>query len=237
MKFTSELVRSTQGRLSDLGYYLGNLDGESGPYTENAMSRFKAENGLAARSFPGPLTMKALWAENAKPSPRPTSIGNDPEWLTEARFLLGTKEVPGKANNQIIMGWAKNLDQWYPGDDVPWCGLFVAHCMSSGSPKEPQNFNRLGARNWLGYGVSCDERLGSIAVFWRTHRTNSFNGHVGILTGRNESAVRIIGGNQSNNVTEVWMPRDRLLGFRCPANWNGFMAPVFATGQMSTNEA
>lgn len=237
MTFTSDLIRSNQERLADLGYYLSNVDGVSGPATENAMSRFKAANGLAARPFPGPITMMALWNPAAKAAPKAVQIGNSPAWLTEAKSLLGTREVPGSANNPVIMGWAKNLDQWYPGDDVPWCGLFVAHCMAAGAPDEPQNFNRLGARNWLQYGENCPEWLGAVAVFWRTHKTKSFNGHVGLLTGVSASAVRIVGGNQSDNVTETWISRDRLLGFRKPVGWEGVDAPTAVAGVLSVNEA
>ena len=104
--------------------------------------------------------MEVLWGAGAKAAPVPVAVDNEPPWLTEARSLLGTPETPGSANNPAIMEWARNLDQWYPGDDVPWCGLFVAHCMSVGAPDEPQAFNRLGARNWLEYGDECDVDLG-----------------------------------------------------------------------------
>lgn len=39
---------------------------------------------------------------------------------------MGTKEAQGSRNNAAILDWAKDLDIHYPGDDVPWCGLFVA---------------------------------------------------------------------------------------------------------------
>jgi len=150
---------------------------------------------------------------------------------------MGTREVPGPSNNPVIMGWAKNLDQWYTGDDVPWCGLFVAHCMAVGAPQEPQAFNRLGARAWLNYGVACEAVSGAVAVFWRTHPTKSWNGHVALLTGQSDTAYRVLGGNQSDNVTETWISKDRLLGFRAPEGWNGADAPMARTGALSTNEA
>jgi len=237
MTFTRDLIRTTQGRLADLGYYAGQLDGVTGSATESAMTRFKAAHGYRARSFPGELTLTALWAETAKRAPLPEAFGHDPAWLSEARALLGTREVPGAANNPAIMGWARDLDQWYPGDDVPWCGLFVAHCMARGAPQEPQAFNRLGARAWLEYGKACEAVTGAIAVFWRTHPTKSWNGHVAILTGQSDSALRVIGGNQSDNVTETWIARDRLLGFRAPAGFTGNPAPTARQGVLSINEA
>jgi len=237
MTFTEELVASQQGRLADLGYYSGRIDGKPFAATQNAMSRFKAANGLRDQPFPGPVTMNMLWSHNAKPATPPQPRGHDPAWLSEARNLLGTRESPGEANNPIIMKWARDLDQWYPGDDVPWCGLFVAHCMIRGAPQEPQAFNRLGARNWLKYGAPCEALIGAVTVFWRTHPTKSWDGHVAILTAQNEDAVRVIGGNQSNNVTETWISRDRLLGFRAPTGFTGVQAPDAETGKLSQTEA
>jgi uncharacterized protein (TIGR02594 family) len=237
MSFTIELIASTQGRLADLGWYRGRIDGVSGSMTENAISRFKAAHGFVQRPYPGPLTLATLWSSAAKQAPSPLAVAGEPAWLAEARSLMGTREVAGSANNPEIMRWARNLDQWYTGDDVPWCGLFVAHCMSVGAPDEPQDFNRLGARAWLEYGVESEAFTGAIAVFWRTHRTRSWNGHVAILTGQSDTAYRVIGGNQSDNVTETWISKDRLLGFRAPEGWNGSAAPSARTGALSANEA
>lgn len=237
MSFTKDLTATTQGRLADLGWYKGQIDGLQGPMTENAMMRFKGAHGFRDRPYPGPLTMATMWGAEAKAAPIPTPAQGEPAWLAEARSLLGTREVAGKANNPAIMQWARDLDQWYTGDDVPWCGLFVAHCMAAGAPDEPQNFNRLGARAWLNYGVECDAELGAVAVFWRTHKTQSWNGHVAILTGQSDTAYRVIGGNQSDNVTETWIAKSRVLGFRAPDGWTGTPAPKASTGQLSTNEA
>lgn len=238
--FTRDLMKTTQGRLADLGYYHGQIDGKEGVLTRQAMVDFKEIHELRSRPFPGPLTMTELWAPTATPRPKPAPAASnteDPLWLVEARRLLGTREAPGSANNPIIMGWARNLDQWYPGDDVPWCGLFVAHCMSVGAPDEPQGFNRLGARAWKEFGVECPIWLGGVAVFWRTHPTKSWNGHVAIITGQSKDALRVIGGNQSDNVTETWIPKSRLIGVVGPTAWTGVPAPMATTGAFSTNEA
>lgn len=237
MNFTQQLLAAHQGRLADLGWYKGLIDGLDGPMTQTAFTRFKEAHGYRARPFPGPLILEVLWGAGAKAAPVAVAIGNEPPWLTEARSLLGTRETPGSANNPAIMEWARNLDQWYPSDDVPWCGLFVAHCVAVGAPDEPQAFNRLGARNWLEYGDECGADLGAVAVFWRTHKTKSWNGHVAIVTGQSKTAVRVIGGNQSDNVNETWISRDRLLGCRGPKGWKGVSAVTAHTGALSVNEA
>lgn len=241
MGFDQQLVATTQGRLADLGFYRLRIDGVSGPGTENAMVRFKEANGLRARAYPGPLTLATLFSDDAKPAPRPVQHQDEPLWLTEARSHLGTREVRGKGNNPEIMKWARDLNQWYTGDDVPWCGLFVAHCMAVGAPDEPQDFNRLGAREWLKYGqaVPTDVAppLGAIAVFWRGSR-KGWKGHVALVTGLSNDAIRCIGGNQSDTVSEAWFPRSRLLGAQYPSGANpASKAPKAETGQLSTNEA
>jgi hypothetical protein len=68
------------------------------------------------------------------------------------------------------MDWAGNLDLWYPGDDVPWCELFAAHCIASQLPDEPLPDNPLGARNWLKFGRPHEPSLGAVLVFWRVRR-------------------------------------------------------------------
>lgn len=254
MEFDQQLVASTQGRLADLGYYRLRIDGIAGVATENAMARFKEAHGLRSRAYPGPVTLAALWSHDAKPAPRPIQHQDEPLWLTEARSHLGTREVRGRGNNPEIMKWARDLDQWYTGDDVPWCGLFVAHCMAVGAPDEPQKFNRLGAREWLKYGhpVSDDAPLplggipvsdaslplGGIAVFWRESRSG-WKGHVALITGWSDNAIRCIGGNQANTVSEAWFKRSRLLGVRYPKPSvpSRHTAPKAETGQLSTNEA
>lgn len=243
--FCSNVTAAVQGRLADLMFYSGAIDGVFGPSTAQAIVRFKAQHGLRARDFVGPKTLAALFAASAQPAPTPR--GRLP-WMDEARRHLGLREVPGPGDNPEIMGWARNLDQWYPGDDTPWCGLFVAHCMALGAPSEPQDFNRLGARAWLEFGVDAIEQervgdaslpMGAVAVFWRTHRTRSWHGHVALVTGQNDGHVRVIGGNQDNGVSEAWFPRARLLGLRFPADSVDLIqpAPKAATGARTRSEA
>lgn len=238
--FEKNLVSAVQERLADLGYYRLRIDGAPGPGTSDAVVRFKQAHGLRARDFVGAQTLTMMFSPTAKIAPKPKAVEGEPPWLAEARSLLGIRETPGAGNTAEIMRWAKDLDQWYPGDDVPWCGLFVARCMAAGAPHEPQNFNRLGARAWRSFGVEWTGSmvpLGGIAVFWRTHKTKSVNGHVAIITGHSSDALRVIGGNQSDAVTETWISRERLLSIQLPHGYQPAAAPVARTGALSTNEA
>ena len=232
-----QLVTAMQHRLAQLGDYRLRIDGLPGPGTSAAIVAFKERHGLRGRDFVGPLTLEALFAPDAKPVLVPPAAEGEPPWLVEARRHLGLREVPGRASNPAILTWARDLDQWYPGDDVAWCGLFVAHCMSVGAPDEPQDFNRLGARAWLAYGQNSGIQLGAVAVFWRTHPTTSWHGHVALVTGSSRDAIRVIGGNQGDAVTETWISRGRLLGCRKPHGADLPPAPDARTGALSTDEA
>jgi uncharacterized protein (TIGR02594 family) len=136
-------------------------------------------------------------------------------WFEEAKHLMGTKELAGKKDNGVILDWAADLDLHYPSDEIPWCGLFVGHCVGSTLPQETLPGNPLGARQWQAFGDAVTPRLGAIMVFWRETKT-SFKGHVGFYAGEDDKAFQILGGNQSDSVCLSWLAKDRLLGARWP---------------------
>jgi uncharacterized protein (TIGR02594 family) len=236
-----QLVEALQNRLRELGYYTGKIDGDAGPLTKLAVSDFKRASGLNPRVFVGPITLTRLFSSSAerRPLQPATPASAAMPWMVEARRLLGTKEYAGSANNPVIMDWADNLDQWYPGDDVPWCGLFVAHCMAYGAPLDPQDFNRLGARNWSEFGRVCDPREGAVLTFWRGSKSG-WQGHVGFYVGEDATAYRVLGGNQSNAVTITRISKDRFLEARWPKSFALSGQPIHFENTdtpLSTNEA
>jgi uncharacterized protein (TIGR02594 family) len=239
----NELLATHQARLADLGYYTGIVDGLDGVLTRLAMTRFKEGHGFRARPYPGPMTLTALWSDKVRPyTPPESAAGDHPPWIKEAIRLLGTDETPGQRNNPTIMQWAKDLDQWYPDDSTPWCGLFVAHCMRVGAPKDPQDFNRLGAREWIKFGYKLDKaEPGCIGVFWRG-RPDGWQGHVGFIMGEDKGAWHVLGGNQSDSVNVIRVSKRRSLGYvwpktvASPVPRTAPMASV-TTGALSHNEA
>lgn len=201
-----------QRRLSELGFDPGPLDGIRGRQTINAVKKYQQSMHLAVDGIVGPNTLRALFGGAVVPAAySPDAM----PWLDEAKRLKGTKEVAGKASNPDILDWARQLDIWYPNDEIPWCGLFVAHCVGASLPDEPLPANPLGARNWGTFGDACGVIDGAIASFWRGSKSG-WLGHVGIVTGQTKSTIEIIGGNQSNMVSIIQMPKDRLLATRWP---------------------
>lgn len=141
-----------------------------------------------------------------------------PKWLTLARSQLGIKEVPGVGASRSN----PKIDQYFrevgfPGmyDDTSWCAAFVSAMLKrSGYPVLPN----LTARSGRSYGTKLSKpKIGCIVVFWR-ESPNSWKGHIGFVTGINHTTktLKVLGGNQSNAVTEQTFPMSRVLGYRWP---------------------
>ena len=60
-------VKDLQTRLTGLGYYSGEIDGEFGPGTKEAVTAFQKANGLEADGIVGEETRNLLFSVNAKP--------------------------------------------------------------------------------------------------------------------------------------------------------------------------
>ncbi len=201
-------IQELQIRLRNEGFYPNPVDGIWDRKTIAAVKAFQQSKNLLVDGIVGPQTAQAL-DSNITSSSLPLP------WLNEALRLVGTREVLGSRNNPVILDWADDLDLHYSGDDIPWCGLFVAHCISSTLTEEVLPENPLGARQWATFGNPTTPRVGAIVVFWRDSPTAS-TGHVGFYIGENNDSYRILGGNQQNTVCITWINRDRFLTARWP---------------------
>lgn len=210
-------VEEIQKALKAKGFDPGPIDDAMGPKTRAAIRAFQQSQGLAVDGIVGPNTRAALFGESARKPKADTSIPSDMLWLSEAARLIGVREntAPGKSN-AIIDNWADALDIGYASDEVPWCGLFVAHCMSVGAPDEALPSNPLGARKWGSFGKKVAPQLGSVLVFWRSS-PSSWKGHVGFYWAEDDTHYHCLGGNQSNAVNIKRMAKSRLLEARWPS--------------------
>ncbi|WCT75049.1 TIGR02594 family protein [Sphingomonas naphthae] len=155
-----------------------------------------------------------------------------PKIVTAALEQLGTVEVPGKANSSVIMGWADEvgvgaIGYRYTGDDVPWCGLFMA-AMAKRAGK-PIPAGPLYALNWAQFGDMVASRasldtakplrafngrvpsLGDVLVFRRPT-----GGHVGLYVGEDANAFHVLGGNQGDRVCILRIAKARCVAVRRP---------------------
>jgi uncharacterized protein (TIGR02594 family) len=229
-------VRKIQQALVAKGFASGEVDGIWGRRTIAAIRAFQSSAGLEVDGIVGPETLSALFASSAD---APSNVLLP--WLSEAENLVGTREALGSSNNPVILDWADSLDIHYGSDDVPWCGLFVAHCIGATMQDEVLPSNPLGARQWERFGEPTEPRLGAVMVFWRESRSSD-KGHVGFYTGEDDGAYRILGGNQGDKVCVTWIAKDRLLKARWPRTAASLVGAattvrVDRAGDLSTNEA
>ncbi len=59
-------MEELQKRLQALGYYTGEIDGQFGPGTREAVVAFQKNNGLDADGLAGTETLKVLYSQEAK---------------------------------------------------------------------------------------------------------------------------------------------------------------------------
>lgn len=166
----------------------------------------------------------------------------EPAWLVVARRKIGTREAPGPANNPTILGWARRLGTrvlgiLYNADDVPWCGVFVAHCLDEAGIASPMLAVR--ARSWAAWGANLrPDRLapGAVLVFERQG-----GGHVGFYVGEDTTSYHVLGGNQGDAVSVMRLAKTRLIASRWPRGVPVIGGPVRTSDRsdvpVSRNEA
>jgi uncharacterized protein (TIGR02594 family) len=236
-------IRDIQQALARAGFDPGPIDGIRGRRIIQAIMAFQQANGLVADGIVGPQTAAKLFpGPSEPPDEQDFSVPSHMPWLQEAFRLIGTREQPGAGSNEAIIGWAREINVLsYTDDDIPWCGLFVAHCIGSQLPRESLPNNPLGARQWEKFGHSEPAAcLGAVMVFWRESR-QSGKGHVGFYWAEDDGAYHILGGNQSDSVSVARLSKDRFLAARWPNN-AGNPTPVKRTATvngrlLSQNEA
>ncbi len=206
-------IRQIQEKLLARGYNPGPIDGIWGRLTLAAVRAFQRATGLTADGIVGPRTLEQLFVG----TPELATSSTSPVWYQEAVRLLGVREAPGAADNPEILDWANARSLPLAHDSIPWCGLFVAHCIGATLPDEPLPANPLGARSWLNFGDGCPAALGAVLVFWREQRAG-WKGHVGFYAGEDDAAYHVLGGNQGDKVCITRIPKGRLLanGVRKP---------------------
>ncbi len=226
-------VQALQRRLIALGYNLGpaGADGDAGRMTTAAVAKFQADRKLEIQ-YPGtigPKTIKALGIDE-----QGTEIL--PPWITLAKGKMGLIET---RDNKALKEFLKS-DGHALGDPskLPWCGDFVETCIALSLPREPMIANPYWALNWLKFGVEVPKDKPVMGAIGAAERNGG--GHVFFVVGHDKTNYHALGGNQSNSVSIVKMPKARLKGLRFPST---YPMPVkslgFSTfnGKISVNEA
>lgn len=135
-------------------------------------------------------------------------------WMKLAYSYVGVHEIAGPKSHPKIAEWLKAVGQ-NGSDEIAWCAAFANAVLREAGYKHTK---RATARSLLDLPGKLDHpKPGSIVVFWRGS-IQGWQGHVGFVEkvssdGRN---IRVLGGNQSDEVNSSWYSVDRVLGYRWP---------------------
>ena len=142
--------------------------------------------------------------------------------LDVAQRFIGLAEAPGHLHNPAIVAMLELVDRRIRADETPWCAAFVNYiAWLFNLPRA----NSLAARAWLNVGATVslmDARPGYDVVVlsrgeWAPPATVlNAPGHVGFFAGLfyAPDRVRVLGGNQRDQVSFQDFPIDRVLGVR-----------------------
>ena len=137
-----------------------------------------------------------------------------------AKKFVGRKEVPGTLDNPLILAMLKLDNEWPEHDEVPWCSAFVNWiCFLADLPRSKS----LRARSWLNVGSAIPLGAafkGDIIVLQRGAGEQpgpsviDAPGHVGFFAGTLDSYVKVLGGNQADQVKVSNYQVSRILSVR-----------------------
>lgn len=140
---------------------------------------------------------------------------SDLPWLAIAFAETGTHEFPGDADNPRIVEYLHSTNLGAPSwneDETKWCSAFVNWCIERAGY---EGTDSAWAKSWLNWGKEIKKPVvGCVAVF-----TREDGGHVGFYMGNTKTAIRVLGGNQSDEVKESAYPKSQLLGYRLPGTF------------------
>ena len=148
---------------------------------------------------------------------RTRSTGITPSGDTGQNLIDSARQFSGaheRTDRQELNAYFRTAGYNIDPVDTPWCGYFVSSLLTNMGikPAEQPGWSR-SYLDW-GQGVSLSEaKAGDIVVFQRGN--DPTKGHVGIFMGFDANGnIRVLGGNQSDQVKESIYSRHKLLGVR-----------------------
>ena len=123
----------------------------------------------------------------------------------------GSGGVGGRRELLHALGRMNRRAPW----TVPWCGLFVAHCLRTAMPEVALPALPLRARPWKRWGAPAEPQLGALMLFWHYHPASPF-GHVAFYWAEDGDAFHVLGGNQGHRVCVQRYPKARFVAARWP---------------------
>jgi uncharacterized protein (TIGR02594 family) len=134
-------------------------------------------------------------------------------WMPIALSEVGIKEFPGDKDNPRIVEYLKSTTLGAPddsNDETKWCSAFVNWCVERAGY---EGTDSAWALSWLNWGKKAlTPRDGCVVVL----KPGPDSRHVGFYVGETASHVKILGGNQSNEVNVTKFKKSGVVGYRLP---------------------
>lgn len=193
-------TRAVQEALAQAGFDPGPVDGIRGRRTIAALKAFQRQADLIATGLVDAVTAVALLGEGIAGETLPDAT----VWMDEARRMKGLHESLHNAELSAFL----QSDGDTVGDPavVPWCADFVQTCLALTLPDEPLPTNPYASISWTRFGRAVNPCPGAILCLWR-ESPDSWKGHVAFCIETRADALRILGGNQSDRISEKWVER------------------------------
>lgn len=204
--------RWLQTRLNAHGARLA-VDGDIGRATIAAIRWFQENCGLRVTGIADTATVKwlrqppgAIGRVVGEPAAPAATL---PPWMYELVRRMGLHESRDKAELVSFLKIGKFL-----GDPakLPWCGDAVESAIVKTLPDERVPTNAFFAQNWATFGKRVEPMVGAVGVI----RWSASAGHVGFVSKVTASTISMVGGNQSNAITNASFPRSKFIAFRWP---------------------
>lgn len=194
------------------------VDGQAGPLTRFALDvTLKRKNGPILLSLPIP-------AIGSRPG-NASKTGWNALNIAKRELAAGAGETGGDNRGPDVMRYHA-ITGGKAGES--WCASFVAYCFKEGNPGAMPYEATKGARATLkrfkdkGWDYKADfdnpPQAGDIIVWWR-NKIESWEGHIGIVSGYSDGIVHTIEGNRGDYPSKVSAFHyklgkiNRLLGF------------------------
>jgi uncharacterized protein (TIGR02594 family) len=152
------------------------------------------------------------WVELHEGSDPEAPGAGDPDWYEVAWGERGVRETAGAAHSARIVEYHKTTTLDARTDEVAWCSSFVNWVMKQTGNSRTRS---AAARSWLDWGRKLPHPVrGCVVVF---KRGEPWQGHVGFYVSDDGEVVRVLGGNQENQVKVHRYKKAAVLGYRWPS--------------------
>jgi uncharacterized protein (TIGR02594 family) len=165
-------------------------------------------------------------------------------------FTIAESEFKSWKDGNLIEssgdGKTKVLDYFRSTDSgitrvVAWCGAFVAHCLAKSGAAQKGSIVRTSAlaAQWKRWGnaelkLTPGAKIPKGAIVVTVPLAKDASGHVGFFNREVPGGVELLGGNQSNRVSLMTVPRSKVVTIRWCDFGQGVAGALVAPGAASS---